>query len=68
MQWREAEIIKQQRRPTMDTLSQSVVGSDMETEMTALASEDISEEGLCGGDEVELLQNRCTFTFTTLWV
>lgn len=45
----------------MDTLSQRVVGSDMDTEMTALTSEDITEESLCGGDEVELLQNRYTF-------
>lgn len=30
----------------------------MDTEMTALTSEDITEESLSGGDEVELLQNR----------
>lgn len=58
---------KLQRLPTMDTLSQSVAGSDMDTEMTALTSEDITEESLSGGDEVELLQNRYTFNSVTLW-
>lgn len=59
---------KQQRPPTMDTLSQSVVGSDIDTEMTALTSEDITEESLCVGDEVELLQNRYIFNSVIFWV
>lgn len=38
----------------------------MDTEMTALTSENITEESLCGGDEVELLQNRYTFNSVSL--
>lgn len=45
----------------MDTLTQSAVVSDVDTEMTALTSEDITEEHPRGGDEVEHLQNRYTF-------
>lgn len=52
----------------MDTLSQSVVGSDMDTEMTVLTSEDLTEEYLCGGDEVALLQNRYTSNPSTFKV
>lgn len=39
----------------------------MDTEMTALTSEDITDESLGGGDEVELLQNRYAFNSATLW-
>lgn len=42
----------------MDTLTQSAVAPDVDTEMTALTSEDITEENPSGGDEVEHLQNR----------
>lgn len=52
----------------MDTLTHNVLESDVETEMTALTSEDITEESLSGRDEEELLQNRYMFNCVTCWV
>lgn len=42
----------------MDALTEDVARSDMDTEMTALTPEDITEQNLEGSDEVEILRNR----------
>ncbi|XP_078127657.1 uncharacterized protein LOC144531416 [Sander vitreus] len=41
----------------MDALTEDVARSDMDTEMTALTPEDITEQNLEGSDEVEILRN-----------
>lgn len=44
----------------MDTLTEGLVGSDVDTEMTALTPVDITEQNLDASDEMEHLQNRYT--------
>lgn len=43
---------------TMDTLTEDFVRSDVDTDMTVLQPEDITEQNLEAGDEVENLRNR----------
>lgn len=43
---------------TMDTLTEDFARSDVDTEMTVLQPEDITEQNLEAGDEVENLRNR----------
>lgn len=45
---------------TMDTLTGSLAGSDMDAEMTALTPEETTEQNFDTSDEVEHLQNRYT--------
>lgn len=42
----------------MDTLTEDFARSDVDTEMTVLQPEDVAEQNLEAGDEVENLRNR----------
>lgn len=43
---------------TMDTLTEDFARSDVDTEMTVLTPEDITEQNLEASDDVENLRNR----------